>query len=327
MNTGLSLWDRVKRIAVWSAACVLALTAACYSVPESFREPLLALNRSLSSLQEKTRPVDAHAIHYLEGGRGESVLLLHGIFAEKDHWVDFARSLTDRYHVVAPDLPGFGESGRHADRKYDYAAQTERLREFMDSLGIARAHLAGSSMGGTIAALFAVRYPERVASLAFIGAPHGLRSARPSEMDSSIEAGRAPLVARNATEFQAMLDLIFADRPFLPYPILQAAEKEAIANAGSNRRIWNEQLQDRYLLQAHVAKVAVPSLALWGAEDRVFDVSGAQALTALLPHADVRILRGIGHLPMMEAPRETARLYADFLLKVAPGKQGGSRAE
>lgn len=303
----------MKHFILWPAALLLALTAASYITPEPFREPLLALNRSLSSLEEKTRPVDGHELHFLEGGRGESVLLLHGIFAEKDHWVDFARGLTDRYHVVVPDLPGFGESGRHADRKYDYAAQTERLRQFMDALGIDRAHLAGNSMGGTIAALFAVRYPERVASLAFIGAPHGIRSAAPSEMDKSIDAGRAPLVARNAGEFQAMLDLVFADRPLLPYPILHAAEQEAIANAGSNRRIWDEQLKNRYLLQEHIGKVAAPSLALWGAEDRVFDVSGAQALKARLPHADLRILPGIGHLPMMEAPKETARLYADFL--------------
>lgn len=315
----------MKRIALGSAAFFLAVaTTAYYSVPETFKEALLAMNRSLSGLEEKARPVDSHQVHYLEGGHGESVLLLHGIFAEKDHWVDFARNLTDHYHVVAPDLPGFGESGRHADQRYDYAAQTERLRRFMDTLGIARAHIAGNSMGGTIAALFAIRYPERVASLAFIGAPHGIRSETASEMDKRIDAGEAPLVARNAEEFKATLGLVFADPPFLPYPILKSAEQEAIAGAGSNRRIWDEQLKDRYLLQQHISKVAVPSLALWGAQDKVFDVSGAQALKALLPGADLRILPGIGHLPMMEAPKESARLYADFLLGRQQGRQGGS---
>lgn len=291
-----------------------------------FREPLLTLNRSLSGLEEKTGRFDAHTVHYLEGGQGETVLLLHGIFAEKDHWVDFARRLTGHYHVIAPDLPGYGESSRHAGQRYDYATQTERLRQFMDSLGIARAHIAGNSMGGTIAALFAIRYPERVASLAFIGAPHGIRSETASEMDRLIEAGQAPLVARNAGEFDAMMKLVFADRPFLPYPILQAAERDAIANAGSNRRMWDEQLKDRYLLhyllQEHVGRVAVPSLALWGGRDKVFDVSGAQTLKGLLPHVDLRILPRMGHLPMMEDPKETARFYADFLHRTPPGKPG-----
>lgn len=304
----------MKRIALWSAAFLFAVTTfAYYSVPEMFKETLLAINRSLSGLEEETRLVGTHNVHYLEGGRGESVLLLHGIFAEKDHWADFARNLTDHYHVVAPDLPGYGESGRHAGQSYDYATQTERLKQFMDSLGIARAHIAGNSLGGTIAALFAIRYPERVASLTFIGAPHGIRSETASEMDKLIDLGQAPLVARNAGEFEAMLRLVFADPPFMPYPILQAAEKDAIANAGSNRRIWDEQLKDRYLLQQNISKVVIPSLALWGSNDRVFDVSGAQTLKVLLPDAEIRILPGLGHLPMMEAPKETARLYMDFL--------------
>lgn len=312
----------MKRIALRTAACLLAVTAAAYySLPESFKEALLTANRTLSGLEEKTGQVDTHAIHYLEGGHGENVLLLHGIFAEKDHWVDFARNLTGDYHVIAPDLPGYGESSRQTGQRYDYAAQTERLRQFMDSLGIARAHIAGNSMGGTIAALFAIRYPERVASLAFIGAPHGIRSETASEMDRLIGAGQAPLVARNAKEFDAMLELVFADRPFLPYPILHAAKRDALANAGSNRRMWDEQLKDRYLLQAHIGKLSVPSLALWGAKDKVFDASGTRSLKALLPHVDVRILPGMGHLPMMEDPKETARLYAGFLRRT-PGTQG-----
>jgi pimeloyl-ACP methyl ester carboxylesterase len=313
----------MKRVALWSAACLLAATTiAYYTVPETFEEALLSVNRGLSGLEEKTRQVDAHTMHYLEGGRGESVLLLHGIFAEKDHWVDFARNLTGDYHVVAPDLPGYGESGRQPGQRYDYAAQTERLREFMDALGIARAHLAGNSMGGTIAALFAVRYPERVASLAFIGAPHGIRSNTDSEMDRLIGAGQAPLVARNAAEFDAMLKLVFAKRPFLPYPIFQAAERDAIANARSNQRMWDEQLKDRYLLQEHIGRVVAPSLALWGGKDKVFDASGAQALKALLPQVDMRILPEMGHLPMMEDPKQTAGVYADFLRRTPPGNQG-----
>lgn len=313
----------MKRLVPWLAAFLAAVTVtAYYSVPEKFKEPLLAMNRLVSGLEEKTRQVDAHTVHYLEGGSGETVLLLHGIFAEKDHWVDFARNLTGHYHVIAPDLPGYGESGRHAGQRYDYAAQTERLRRFMDARGIDRAHIAGNSMGGTIAALFAIRYPERVASLAFIGAPHGIRSETASEMDSLIGAGRAPLVAHNAGEFDAMLKLVFADRPFLPYPILHAAERDAIAHAGSNRRMWDEQLRDRYLLQEHISKVAAPSLALWGAKDKVFDASGARTLRELLPRVELRILPGMGHLPMMEDPKETARLYADFLRASSPGGQG-----
>ena len=319
----------MRRVVSWSAACLLAAAAlaAYYNVPAAFQAPLLATNRALSGLAEKTRFSAGHTIHYLEGGQGETVILLHGIFAEKDHWVDFARELTSRHHVIAPDLPGYGESGRHAGRRYDYAAQVEYLKTFMDSLGIARAHVAGNSMGGTIGALFALRYPERVASLGFIGAPHGIRSPVPSEMDRLIAAGHAPLVARDAEEFESMLELVFAKRPFLPYPIHAAAQTNAIAHAASNRQLWEVQLRDRYLLQEHVGKLRVRTLALWGSQDRVFDVSGARTLASRFPHAQLQILPGIGHLPMMEAPADSARRYLAFLRDgAAPGGASGTRA-
>ena len=247
------------------------------------------------------------------------LVLLHGIFAEKDHWVDFARPLTSQYRVVAPDFPGFGESTRLDDQPYDYAAHTQRLGALLDALGIEKAHLAGNSMGGTIAALFALQHPDRVASVAFIGAPHGIRSPKPSTMDRLIDAGQRPLVAHDAAAFRAMMDLVFEKRPFLPYPILHATEQAALRNAPSNTRLWDAQLKDRYLLEQRLGGLQQhPVLALWGDSDRVFDRSGLLPLQKLLPQAQLEALPGVGHLPMMEAPADTAQRYARFLEGLAP---------
>ena len=192
----------MKRIAFYSVAAALALggVGLYYGAPSLLKEPLLHLNRSLSGMEEKTTTAARHTIHYLDSGapsqpapgnqRATPLVLLHGIFAEKDHWVDFARPLTGQYRVIAPDFPGFGESTRLEDQPYDYAAHTQRLGALLDALGIEKAHLAGNSMGGTIAALFALQHPERVASVAFIGAPHGIRSPQPSTMDRLIDAGQ-----------------------------------------------------------------------------------------------------------------------------------------
>ena len=174
----------MKRIAFFSVAAALVLSGVglYYGAPSLLKEPLLHLNRSLSGMEEKTTTAALHTIHYLDSGAPSQpapgnpgatpLVLLHGIFAEKDHWVDFARPLTSQYRVIAPDFPGFGESTRLDDQPYDYAAHIQRLGALLDALGIEKAHLAGNSMGGTIAALFALQHPERVASVAFIGAPH-----------------------------------------------------------------------------------------------------------------------------------------------------------
>jgi pimeloyl-ACP methyl ester carboxylesterase len=295
------------------------LAVAYYSLPEHFTQPLLDVNRSLSGLSENTVTVGPHQVHYLEGGRGEETLvLLHGIFAEKDHWVDFARPLTGRYRVIAPDLPGFGESGRLPNQTYDYAAQTVRLKEWLDALGLDRVHLAGNSMGGTIAVLFAIAYPQRVASVALIGAPHGIRSPQPSAMDRLIDVGKAPLVAHDAAEFRQMMDLVFAKPPFLPYPILHATQQTALRNADSNMRLWRAQLKDRYLLDARITEVQRPTLILWGEKDQVFDASGAQVLRSRMQAARIEVLPDLGHLPMMEAPGATAQSYASFLGTLSP---------
>lgn len=305
----------MKRLALAGCAVLLLCAIASYhALPHLYKEPLLWLNRSLSGLEEKTVEAAGHRIHYLEGGPGGTpVVLLHGIFAEKDHWVDFARPLTGSHRIIAPDLPGFGESSRIDGQAYDYAAQTERLGALLDALGLKRVHLAGNSMGGTIAALFALRHPDRVASVAFIGAPHGIRSARPSAMDRLIDAGQAPLVAHDATAFDAMMDLVFERRPFLPAPILETARTEAVRNAPSNLRLWRAQLKDRYLLQESVGGLQPPTLVLWGQQDRVFDITGAEELHRRLPQTRIETLPGLGHLPMMEAPRAVSGRYAQFL--------------
>jgi pimeloyl-ACP methyl ester carboxylesterase len=327
---------RLKRIAISVAITLIvcSLAGLYYGVPSLFREPLLQLNRSLSGLEEKTVEIAMHTVHYLDtplpassstsraapgnsGSEDVPVVLLHGIFAEKDHWVDFARPLTNQHRIIAPDIPGFGESTRREGEAYDYAAHAQRLSAFLDALGLQRVHLAGNSMGGTIAALFALAHPERVASVAFIGAPHGIRSPQPSTMDRLIDARQRPLVAHNAAAFSAMMDLVFEKRPFLPYPILHASQQDALRNAASNARVWDAQLKDRYLLEEHLGQLQKhPMLVLWGENDRVFDRSGLLTVQTLLPQARISALPGIGHLPMMEAPAETAQRYARFLDEV-----------
>lgn len=308
-----------KRIALGVSLVLLLvlspLAVAYYTLPQHFVQPLLDANRAMSGLTKRTVTAGDHRVHYLEGGGGtETLVLLHGIFAEKDHWVDFARPLTGRYHIIAPDLPGFGESERLPNQAYDYAAQTERLHALLDALGLqGHMHLAGNSMGGTIAALYAMAHPERVASVAFIGAPHGIRSPLPSTMDTLIDAGKAPLVARTPAEFDNMMDLVFTKRPFLPYPILYTTQAQALHNAASNTRLWNAQLKDRYLLDSRIAGLQQPALVLWGGSDQVFHASGAEVLRTRLRNPQVELLAGVGHLPMMEAPQTTAERYARFV--------------
>jgi abhydrolase domain-containing protein 6 len=307
-----------RTIALVLIASMLIGIATYYIASEPVARGLIWLNRVSASLYLQTPvTVGSHQVQYLAGGQGETVVLLHGIFAEKDHWVDFARPLTARYRIIAPDLPGFGESGRFASESYDYSAQVERLAAFLDAINVKRAHLAGNSMGGTIATLFALRYPDRVLSVGLIGAPHGINTPTASAMDKLIDAHQpSPLIAHNAREFNQTLDFLFKQQPFLPHPIKQRAQSQAIANAASNARLWSEQRKDRFLLDARIDQLKHPTLILWGDADQLFDVSGAAVLQTRLPHAEIQVLRNVGHLPMMETPGDAAKAYTAFLSRL-----------
>lgn len=296
-----------------------ALAGVYFAAPLRLEPALVDLNRRLSGLAEKSVEVDGHRVHYLEGGEGETVVLLHGIFASKDHWTEFARGLTPHYRVIALDLPGFGESTRLADAPYDYPAQTARLESVAAKLGLGRFHLAGNSMGGALAGFYASRHPERVLTVAFVGAPHGILSPTLSESQRRIRAGEIPLVARTPEDFEGMMRLLFVERPFIPRPILARAREDALGGAASNVRIWKEHHAYADALRPLLPGIRVPALALWGEGDRIFDASGAPILAAGLKDDETVVMKGVGHLPMLERPAETAGLYLAFLRKHPAG--------
>ena len=135
-------------------------------------------------------------------------------------------------------------------------------------------------------------------------------------MDSMVDAGKSPLIVTHSGAFEPMLEFVFEKRPFLPYPILEAAKTDALRNASSNLRIWIAQRKDRYLLDAHIEELKQPTIVMWGDRDRLFDVSGVIPLQARVQQVQVQILRGVGHLPMMETPKAAALLYEQFLEKL-----------
>lgn len=305
----------------WTLAILfpVGLVVACYwLLPGLFVQPLVQLNRMLSGLEAHQVEVGDHTIHYLEGGSGdETLLLLHGIFAEKDHWVEFGRPLSDDYHLIIPDIPGFGDSTRLPDASYHYGDQARRLRAFLEKVGADRVHIAGNSMGGGIAARYTLAYPEQIRTLAFIGGPHGIDSPQQSEMERMMASGdEAPLIVESHEEFDAMMDFLFVDVPFVPYPLYQHFSTHAVSRAESNKRLWRQQQDDPFYIQDHISELEaldVPVLTLWGDQDRVFHPSGVRVLREQLPDGEHRVMEGTGHLPMMEHPGRTAEYYRGFL--------------
>ena len=263
---------------------------------------------------------DGREIAYLDNGRADDarppLVMLHGIGASMDHWPRLARRLAERVRAVAPDLPGFGESDRDPDGDYSMTAQADAVVAFADALGLDRFHLAGSSMGGRIAAEIAHRYPDRLRSL-WLLAPAGAEGERPSEMIEGLLAGEpVPLFSRTADEYAATLDYIMTRPPKVPKPALRVLAAESAEGYALNHTIFkamSDEFVARPSTEVLLEGLDVPTLITWGEDDRVLHPSGAATTAAGMPDATVEVMAETGHLPMMEDPEATAAAYLAFL--------------
>lgn len=268
---------------------------------------------------------DGQHYAYLEGGHGDPLVLLHGFGGNKDHFVRVAKFLTPHYHVIIPDLLGFGESSRplkvDLSVKVDYSAQSqaERVRALVKYLGLKSVHLGGNSMGGQIALAYAAAHPAEVESLWLLD-PAGIWSAPQSELAKMVEAeSRNVLLIRNPDDYYRAFQFVMSKPPVIPRPILNAMAQDAIGNEELDEQIFKQISTDS--VEQRIAGLKTPTLIVWGNEDRVINYMSAEVLYKLLPHSRVLIMNGIGHMPMLEAPEQCAEDYLYFRFKnIVPDK-------
>lgn len=248
----------------------------------------------------------------------EVLLLLHGFGGDKDNWTRFARSLTENYRVIAPDLPGFGESAWHPDWVYSLFPQRDRLQGFMQALDLKQFHIAGNSMGGHLAALYSHGYPQEVISLALLNNA-GITTPVESDFQRELATEKNRLIVESVAEFDSLLSFAAFKKPFVPWPVKGIFAQMAVDHAESNRSIFDSYISDRAAgLEPVLEDIEQPVLIVWGEFDRILDVSSVDVMRPLLPQAEVVIMKDTGHLPMLERPAETATHYLRFLDKIQP---------
>lgn len=299
---------------LWILGIIFVLATAgiglLYLAPEKVAAISFDITRGIAGLEKKTLTLPGGETYvYLEGGRGEPTLLLHGFGANKDNFTLVARYLKNSCHIIAPDHIGFGESSHPEDVSYSALAQAKRLHQFVQKLGLSEIHIGGSSMGGHIAMTYAALYPEEVKSMWLLD-PGGVWSAPESDLHKKLKEGVNPLIAKNADEFARIYHFTMSKPPPIPRPILDVMARERIDNIELEKKIFQEIKADS--VEKRIAGLKIPALIVWGDEDRAISVETAPILHKLLPDSQVIIMKGIGHLPMVEAPGATARDYLKF---------------
>jgi pimeloyl-ACP methyl ester carboxylesterase len=255
--------------------------------------------------------------HYIEKGAGKPVILLHGFFYDSYLWAENIDALAGHFKVYALDLWGCGYSTREP-LDYDYPLYAEQVRLFMDALGIQSASLAGQSMGAGTAILFCVQNRYKVDKLLLVDAA-GLPNPLPpmAKLFNLPGVGEFFLDLSTDTIRKAGLKTSFIhDGKLLTQDYFENVTR-AHKIRGSTQigmYIQRRQFFDKLGDEIHqLGRMEVPTLLVWGREDRAIPVGRGQDMHRILKGSRLEILDHAGHVPNFERAKEFNQLAVDFL--------------
>jgi pimeloyl-ACP methyl ester carboxylesterase len=292
---------------------VLLVVISWFVLPIAWARGLLIAARLWGRLRPAWIEVEGCRWFYLRGGSGPVMLALHGFGADADNWLRVAPYLTRHFHVIAPDLPGFGRSTADDDAEFDINSQVDRLHAFLEAIGALPKVLAGSSMGGWIAAAYTDRYPGQVKGL-WLLAPLGVHDCSQSSMMESIQQNRdSPFQIGKLSQFrQRVLEPMFGRVPWSPRPLQIYYAKRAQKLCTAAPLMFRQVRGESEALESIGTRIDIPVLLQWGAQDNAVDVSGVEPLKKSVPALTIQIQEGVGHLPMLETPAASIRYFAEF---------------
>jgi pimeloyl-ACP methyl ester carboxylesterase len=255
--------------------------------------------------QPETITVNGRPTVLVHAGEGAPFVYLHSTLGESFMWLPFYQAWAKRFRVLVPTHPGFGKSGgfEQIDTIEDLAFH---YVELFDALGLEEVILGGVSLGGWIAAEFAVRWPERVKKLWVCNAP-GLWT----------DAAELGDLFRMMHDRDALRRLLFHDPDghMARVVIQDEVDDEKMLAAYQNmtalaRVVWDRPYDPKLAGRLH--RVACPTLLLWGANDQLVPPAFGEAYHKHLPHAQMKLIAGCGHLPMFEKEQEFVEAIATF---------------
>jgi pimeloyl-ACP methyl ester carboxylesterase len=257
-------------------------------------------------------------LFYFEAGEHnhENLLMIHGLGDEADTWRHVFFPLSEKFHVIALDLPGFGRSDK---QDFDYTPDflLNAIVGLMDKLSISSAILMGSSLGGILAHQIALIHPTRVEGLVLVGGS----VLQPEPMgDWSLQLMRMPIIGEwlytrlrkdPDTAYETLKNVYYSleelpepDREFLFYRVNQRVwddgQRRAYLSTLRKLAPWVKQIQAN--LPDQLKTVEVPTLVVRGEHDSLFPEANAEAIITSQPNATKVTIQATGHLPQQEDP-------------------------
>jgi pimeloyl-ACP methyl ester carboxylesterase len=290
------------------------------------------------AMEQREIIVHGKRLKYRLAGKGPLVLLIHGMAGSATTWKHVMPALSEHFAVLAPDLLGHGESEK-TKGDYSLGAMASTLRDLVVALGYKRTTVVGQSYGGGIAMQFAYQYPERCERLVLVDSGGLGSEVNPLLRMLTLPGSEAVLLVACAPPVRHVVESIG-----------RAALRKKIQNAPVIPELWrsysslgNVEARRAFLrtLRAVIdprgqtvsandklyLAAGVPTLIIWGAEDRIIPVEHAYAAHAAIPGSWLEIIEGVGHYPHCEDPERFVDVLTEFIESTRPARIKVSRKQ
>lgn len=312
-NTRRKPWRRLQ-VALWILAAFLtgvaAVTLIVWRAPLWVADRLTQFQLARAGVHSRSLVLDGMRIHYIEGGAGRPIVLVHGLASEaQQDWARLAPALVRvGYHIYAPDLPGFGQSDKPGGRTYSIPEQAAFVTSFFDSQHLNETVLAGFSMGGWIAATVALEQPRRVSRLLLFDSA-GFQFQ--PQFDGRLFT---PGTSEQIDQFLTLVGESSRLPEFVKQDFLEATRR----NGWVVRRAWDSMIAGRDVLDSKFSVLKMPLLIVWGRQDHVTPLALGESMHAAAPQSVLAVCDGAGHVaPVTCADRINPTVLA-FLSGAGP---------
>ncbi|MGO1070609.1 alpha/beta fold hydrolase [Lysobacter sp. CA199] len=312
----MSLRRIIKTVAAVAAVLLCVLLVWLWLDPYRVVLADYARQRIQAGLTRNAAQIDDHRWVYAYNddapANAPTVVMIHGFTGSKENWYPLAQRLRGRYRLFIPDLPGWGESERHAGDDYGFIAQNDRIARFIEQVARtpgSEVVLLGHSMGGGIVALTAARHPRAVDRLGLFDAA-GVRF-QDNAFGLAVLSGKNPFAVSDAASLQRYIDIVFYDdaaKPVIPWPADRIYIGRRKRDADFEQAVLDKigRGDQRFLPGIEAAGIRQPALLLWCKQDAVIDASALDLYAAQLPQAQRVLLDGCGHMSIVERPDQAA---------------------
>ncbi len=300
----------VARWAVRGLVCGLLLLGLILGVL-GWQNPLWLIDRQVSArlrlhgVHSEFVTVNGYKMHYLVGGAGRPLVLVHGLGSRAADWADLIPQLIAGGHrVYAMDLLGYGMSSQPKDARYSIADQAQMVEGFLDSQHLQQVDLAGWSMGGWIAMRVALKHPERVRRLVLLDSA-GLR----------FQLGFDPALFQPASpkDLAALEELLLPHPQPVPGFLAMALLRRSDKIGWVVHRSLQSMMTGEDLVDGKLGALTMPVLIGWGDQDRLIPLSVGYKLHSEILQSVLDIYADCGHLAPARCSSQVGPSVVNFL--------------